>query len=58
MDIDQTLELFMQKYPHINPEHHPRQFQRTFVGWFNTFRHTDEFLGIIKLEEQDDSKDS
>jgi hypothetical protein len=53
MDFDQTLELFMEKYSHINPEHHPQQFTQTFVMWFNQFRYTDEFLGIIKLEGAD-----
>ena len=56
MNFDETIALFFEKYPQHNPEHHPRQSMYAFVTWFNGFRHTDQFKGIM-LELEDESKD-
>ena len=55
MTFDETVSVFFEKYPHHNLEHHPHQTKYAFVTWFNDFRHTDQFKGILKVE--DESKD-
>ena len=57
MNFDDTLALFMERYPHINPEHHPNQFRFAFVAWFNTFRYTEEAAGNTLIISQEETKE-
>jgi len=55
MNFEDTMTLFLSRYPHINWVNQPRQSLFAFVTWYNDFRHTDEAHGIFKLDEQNDS---
>jgi hypothetical protein len=47
----------MERYPHINPEHHPHQFRFAFGTWFNTFRYTEEAAGNTLNISQEETKE-
>jgi|TARA_B110000211_G_scaffold227907_1_gene283358 hypothetical protein len=51
MNFEETLKVFMDKYPTINPEHHPRRFTYAFVAWYTDFRHTEEAKKLKEITD-------